>query len=234
MTDKVPINPTTFAEDGGLLDLSMEEVVTLFLDKEKRRHRDAKEDENQQETTVGSRIVPAGLIMSLDTASRRNDISRSMLTRYLSHQVAAWFESNARLRELSELFYTACEAADDLGYPDLYDGMRDVGYSFSHSSPKTVSFRTINWVKNSLYKMAQPLGLPVGMLFIVGLCHSVVTTNSGRSQGTIDNYLTEELTRFQTHVEERFIRVFAFHETVRRRAKNTDNMITRKHDNMET
>ena len=219
MPESVNLNPSSFAEDGGLLDLSMEEVVSLFLDKEKRRHKEAKEDENQQEVVIGTRVVPAGLVMSIDTACRRLDLSRSLLTRCLSHQIASWFESNARLKELTELFYIACEAADDLGYPDLYDGMRDVGYSFGHTSPKLVSFRTISWVKSNLGILAQPLGLPVRTLFIVGLCHSLVTTDSGRYQGTIEKYITEEVSRFQTHVEERFIRVFAFHETVRRRAK---------------
>jgi len=231
MTEGINIGPGFFAEDGGLLDLSMEEVVSLFQDKEKRRHRDAKDDENQQEAIVGSRVVPMGLIMSLDTACRRCVVSRSLLTRCLSHQIAAWFESDTRLKELSELYFTACEAADDLGYPDLYDGMREVGYSFGHASPRTVSFRTINWVKNSLYKTAQALGLPVGTVFIVGLCYSVGTTGSGRSQGTIENYLADEVSRFHTHVEERFIRVFAFHEMIRRRAKvgdiKRDNTITR-------
>jgi len=229
VTKGVSLTPTSFSNDSGLLDLSMEEVVALFLDKEKRRHRDAKDDENQQEAIVGSKIAPMGLVMSLDTACHRcSGISRAVLTRCLSHQVIAWFESNTRLKELSELFYLACEAADDLGYPDLYDGMQDAGYLFEHASPKPVSFRTINWVKSSLHKMAQPLGLAVGMLFIIGLCQSVVTTKSGRSQGTIEKYLSEEVDKFHTHVEERFIRVFAFHETVRRRAKKaSDNPITR-------
>ncbi len=68
MPESVNLNPSSFAEDGGLLDLSMEEVVSLFLDKEKRRHKEAKEDENQQEVVIGTRVVPAGLVMSIDTA----------------------------------------------------------------------------------------------------------------------------------------------------------------------
>ncbi|KKN72358.1 hypothetical protein LCGC14_0411850 [marine sediment metagenome] len=220
MPDSVNLNPSSFAEDGGLLDLSMEEVVSLFLDKEKRRHKEAKEDENQQEVVIGSRVIPMGLMMTLDSMSRRCNVSRALLTRCLSHQIVAWFEGNAKLKELSELFYLACDAADDLGYPDLYEGMRDVGYSLCHVSPKPTAFRTIGWVRNGLHKVAQPLGLPVGILFAVGLCQSVLTTDSGRSQGTIEKYLSEEVSQFQTHIEDRFIRVYAFHDTVRRRAKS--------------
>ena len=56
------IGPASFAEDGGILDLSLTEVVSLFLDKEKHRHRDAREDENQQEDMVGCRAVPTAVV----------------------------------------------------------------------------------------------------------------------------------------------------------------------------
>jgi len=219
MGESIPIKPSSFAIDAGLLDLSMEEVVALFIDKEKRRHKDAKDDENQQEAYIGSRVVPTGLLMSLDTVCRHCDISRSLLTRCLSHQIMAWYDSIPRLKELSELFYIVCDAADDFGYPDLYDGMQDVGYTLGHISPKHISFRTINWVKNSLYVKSKPLGLSAGLLFVIGLCRSVITTASGRSQGTIEKYLSEEVSRLEIHIEERFFRVFSFHDTVRRRAK---------------
>ena len=45
----VSIRPGDTVDDSGLLDLSMEEVVSLFLDKERSRHKLAKEDENQAE-----------------------------------------------------------------------------------------------------------------------------------------------------------------------------------------
>lgn len=48
----VSLHPSAFSDDLGLLDASMEEVVALFLEKEKRRHREAKEDENQMEVMV--------------------------------------------------------------------------------------------------------------------------------------------------------------------------------------
>ena len=216
----VNINPGAFATESELLDLSMEDIVSLFKDKETRRHMDkeTREDENQQETIIGFRALPTGLLMSLDAACRRCNISRGLLTKCLSHQIMAWYESIPRLKELSELFYTAGDTADDLGYPDLYDGMRDTSYSFARTTTRLASFRTINWIRNGLYQLAQPLGLPVSILFAVGLCQSVVTTGSGRSQGTIEKYLSEEVHKLNQHIEERFIRLYAFHETIRQRA----------------
>ena len=43
----VSIRPSVFVSDYGLLDASMEDVVSLFIDKEKQRHKAAKDDENQ-------------------------------------------------------------------------------------------------------------------------------------------------------------------------------------------
>src|SRR4030066_599037 len=94
---RIPIAPSSFTEDGGLLDLSMAEIVSLFLDKEKRRRKDAKDDESQQEDLVGCRSVPTGLLMALDGNARRLGITRAMLTKCLSHQIVAWIDSLPRI-----------------------------------------------------------------------------------------------------------------------------------------
>ena len=227
MAKSVPINPSQFAEDGGLLDLSMEEVVALFLDREKRRHKEAKDDENQQEDMVGCRAVPTGLVMALDSGAQSLGLTRSMLTKCLSHQMAMWFDSLPRIKVLCELFDVARYAATEFGYPDLYDGMRP-NYEFSSSSPRTISFRTIRWVKNKLSTVSMPLGIPSGYLFAVGLCYSLSRIGDVRFKGTVIKYLSSEVARFSQHVEEQFIRVSGFHDIVRQRAKDDglDNTIT--------
>ena len=164
MAKGIPIAPSQFAEDGGLLDLSLTEIVSLFLDKEKRRHKDAKEDENQQEDMVGCRSVPTGLLMALDGNARRLGLTRAMLTKCLSHQIVVWLDSLARIGEITEIYNIACDAAEEYGYPDLYDGMVP-SYCFASASPKSVSFRTIRWVKNKLYTISQPVGVPAGYVF---------------------------------------------------------------------
>ena len=218
MTDNVNINPSNFAEDGGLLDMSMEEVVSLFLDKEKRRHRDAKDDENQQEDMVTCRVVPTGLMMALDGNARRLGVTRAMLTKCVSHQIVAWLDSIDRIKEIVRLFNTACDAAEEFGYPDLYDSMAP-NYQLANSSPRAVSLRTIRWVKNKLYVVSQPLGVPVGALFIIGLCYSL-TRAGNESKGTIDKYLATEVSKFVNAVDERSVWVCGFNDLVRRRAKS--------------
>jgi len=217
MVKGIPIAPSQFAEDGGLLDLSLAEIVSLFLDKEKRRHKDAKDDENQQEDIVTCRSVPTGLLMALDGNARRLGITRAMLTKCLSHQVVVWLDSLTRIGEITELYNIACDGAEEYGYPDLYESMAP-SYSFASSSSKPVSFRTIRWVKNKMFAVSSPIGIPASSVFITGLCYSL-TRAGGETKWTIRKYLSIEVEKFTTHVDERSVRVVGFNDLVRKRAR---------------
>lgn len=217
MADKVSLNPSDFAEDGGVLDLSLEEVVSLFIDKEKRRHKDAKDDENQKEDIFTFRGVPNGLMMALDGNARRLGVTRAMLTRCISHQVVAWYDSLPRIGEITGMFNIVCDAAEEYGYPDLYDNMT-LNYSFANSSLRNVSFRTITWVKNKLFAVSTPLGVPAGALFIVGLCCSL-TRAGDTTRGTIRKFLRAEVDKLLDHIDERSVWVVGFNDVVRKRAR---------------
>lgn len=227
MAKGIPIAPSQFAEDGGLLDLSLTEIVSLFLDKEKRRHKDAKDDENQQEDLVGYRSVPTGLLMALDGNARRLGITRAMLTKCLSHQIVVWVDSLSRVGTIVELYNVACDAAEEYGYPDLYAKMSP-SHTFVNSDARQSSFRTIRWVKNKLYALSQPIGIPAGAIFIVGLCYSLTRTGS-ESKGTVRKYLSSEIQHFNRCIDERAVWVCGFNDLVRRRASEDglDNVITR-------
>ena len=230
----VSIHLASFADDSGLLDASLPEVVLLLQDKEKHRHREARDDENQQEDIVGFRAVPMGLMMALDGNTRRLGITRALLTRCVSHQIMAWLDSQPRIKEIVELYNIACNAAEEYGYPDLYDDMMPT-YMFASSSPRAVSFRTIRWVRNKLQVISQPIGVPVGALFIVGLCYSLTRAGS-ETKGTISKYLSAEVANFTRRVDERSVKIVGFHDTVRRRAREDGLVvpITGKHDNTIT
>ena len=211
------LNPESFPEGNDLLELPLESIVGLFLDKEKRRHKDAKEDENEQVDLVGYRSVPTGLLMALDGNARRLGVTRALLTRCVSHQIVSWVDSLDRIKDITDLYHIACDAAEEYGYPDLYESMAP-NYSFASSSPKSVSFRTIRWIKNKLYESSNPIGVPAGALFIVGLCYALTGTGSS-SKGTVDKYLSAEVDKLLRHIEERSVWVCGFNDLVRRRAK---------------
>ncbi len=209
------INPSSFAEDGGLLDLTMEEVVSLFHDREKRRHKDAKEDENQSEVVVSAKATPMGLMAVLNLASEDLGISRSMLTKCLSHQIACWYDSISVLGQLRESFYDAYGKAISAGHPELCDGLRNSAYQYDHTlTDQSTTLRTIMWVFNKLSGLATPLGLSPTLLFHVGLCWSVSRSSNELYRGTIDKFLRAEPDKLVKYVGVRFIRVKSFVEEV--------------------
>jgi hypothetical protein len=180
----VTINPSKFVEDGGVLDLSLSEIVSLYSDLEKNRFKSSKDDENQQEDKITCRVVPMGLMMAIDGNARRLGTTRAMLTRCMSHQIAVWLDSLERIQEIVSLYNIACDAAEEYGYPDLYDAMTP-NYGFASASPRSVSFRTIRWVKNKMFTISQPLGVTVGSLYVTGLCYSL-TRAGNETKGTIN------------------------------------------------
>jgi len=207
----VKISPSSHVDDSGLLDMSMEEIVAHFLEREKRRYQEAKDDENQQEVIISAKVTPMGLIAVLDSAAHDFHISRSLLTRCLSHQVASWYNSIPDLDSLTGIFYEAHKLAVDNGYPDLCSGLRNNSYQYtSILADMPTSFRSIAWVRNKLGSIATPLGLSATLLFHVGLCHSIASSDSGSYRGTIDKFLRREVDKLLAYTGERFLYVNGF------------------------
>lgn len=190
----VSISPNSHIDDGGLLDLSMDEVVERFLEKEKRRYKEAKDDETQQEVAISVRRVPVGLTAVLEAASYRMGVSRSVLTRCLSHQIAAWYDSLASLHETITQFYDAYQKALDYGFPDLCKRLKLTPYEPASSSEEFTSFSSVSWVRGKLYGLSLPLGVPTYQLFVIGLCRSLsrgglYTKTASALCGDVDRFL---------------------------------------------
>jgi len=211
----IPIAPSQFAEDGGLLDTSMEDVVSMFSDREKRRYKDARESELEQEVVISAKVTPMGLVATLDAASYQLGLSRAMLTRCLSHHISAWFDSLSSLNQLSELYYQAHSKAVSMGHPELCINLRDGGYSYANSLTRNpTTFRSIAWLQNKLSKLVAPLGLPISVLFHAGLCWSLSTSQCDVYCLTIEGFLKPEVERFSEYVGARFIQVRSFSDLV--------------------
>jgi len=217
----VNLNPSQFAEDGGLLDASMEEVVATFLDKEKRRHKDAKENENEQEVVVSAKVTPMGLLAVLDLASHNLGVSRSMLTKCLSHQVACWYDNLPNLGVLKDEFYGAYSKAVETGNPDLCDSLRNRTYHYTSSLlDRATTFRTISWVLSKLSNLSLPLGLSPTLLFHIGLCWSVSRSSEESYRKTIDDFLRVEPSKLVKYIGGRSVRVKGFVDEVNYRLKS--------------
>ncbi len=221
----VNINPSQFADDGGLLDMTMEELVGMFLDQEKRRHKISKEDDNELEVVITAKTLPMGLVAILNIASHKLGVSRSVLTRCLSHQIAVWYDSIHGLSELSEKFYDAYQKALDHGHPDLCSRVKKMQYTFGSADESMTSFRSILWVLNKLNGLSLPLGLPAGTLFTVGLCRSV-SISSENYADTRSRFIKSEVDKFELSLGERLIEIRGFHDMVDYRLAHFENLKT--------
>lgn len=202
----VNLNPSHHSDDIDPLNASMEDVVAFFIDREKRRKRDFPDDDSQKETTIGIKPVPGGLVALLDYVAYDSGVSRALITRCLSHRIAAWYESLDSIRDILPIYRDVQLHALDGGLPDILDRIRAVTYRSSVSCYGASSFRTIAWVQARLSDLVGPLGVPIQYLFSIGLFESLVSTDSGRYKGTLDVF-RRELENFTTYLGQRLIDV---------------------------
>jgi len=216
MAKGTSIAPSSFSEDAGLLDMSMEDVVGLFLDREKKRYRETKDDENQQEVIISAKVIPMGLLAILESTAHKLAVSRSLLTKCLSHQVASWFDNLPHLKELADTYYSAYDSAIRVGRPDLCSRFRnDTGYSLLRPSTDTpTTFRSIRWVQSKLSMVSTPLGISTSTLFSIGLCWSATQSTNEDYKTIIDNMIRQETRNLERYCGARFIRIRAFREEV--------------------
>jgi hypothetical protein len=216
----VNLNPANFVDDGGLLDLSLTELVLTLQEKEKSRFKLAKDDENEAEDHISIRGVPQGMMMVLDGSARRLGITRALLTRCASHQIVSWLDSQERIKEIAGMYSVISDAAEEYGYADMYSSMSSPDYLIATTSTGRVHVRTIHWVKNKLIEIANPLGMSTSALFTVGLCYSL-TRGDDITRTLAERYLMTEVERFLQHIEERAIELVGFNDIVRRRARKS-------------
>jgi len=215
MAKSVSINPSQHVDDGGLLDLSLEEVVARFLGEEKQRYRKSRDDESEQEVAISAKVTPMGLVAVLNLASYNLHISRSMLTKCLSRQVSSWYDSIPDLVQLSSRFYEVYAVAVSGGRPDLCNGLRNKAYYYVNAlTGNPTNFRSIAWVRNKLNEIAQPLGLSATLLFHIGLCRSLLTASNKLYCGTTDEFLRYEVDRFMDYLGARSIYMNGFMDQV--------------------
>ena len=211
----VSLKPST-AEDSDILELSTEEVVAKFLTQEKRRAKDAKDNDNEQEVVISFRSLPDGLATVVTLLAIDLGISRGLLTRCLSHRIVRWFDTILEAKQLSAHFYEIYRQAADAGFMDLCaEAEAPSAYQFNNTKDRGNTFRSIMWVKGKLEVMSLPLGVPTNVLFSVGLCESLLTGSVG--QGIIRNRLLPEVELFRGYLKLRLDKVNFWYSQVNKR-----------------
>lgn len=201
----IPFNVGSFSDDSGVLDMSMEDVILSMMDKEKNRAKIARDNEMEQEVLISFREAPLGLLPSLKSVCINLNVSSSMLTRCLSHQIVAWYENMTDTRLVNVAYNITLDTMVKSGYTWLHKGLyREHNYTHTHQEDIKSSIRSISWVRSKLSSMADPLGVPASRLFLVGLCQSLSNPINTTDLGASALRLREEVDNFRRFVSFRY------------------------------
>lgn len=200
----VSINPSHHTDDIDVLNSSTERVIEFFLEREKRRKRDFPDDETQGEAIVSVKPVYSGLMPVLDYFAYSFKVSRSIITRCLSHYISAWLDSVEPLRGMVDSYQDAQLKALEHGTVDLSERIRSSTYRPIIPCSGSTTFRTIGWLQSKVYDVSVPSGVPVQYLFCVGLMYALSATENARCRGIV-SYFQKEMYHFVVHAGHRAI-----------------------------
>jgi len=211
---EVSLRPSSFTDE--LPDLSkvpLEEVVARFKDVEKRRNIRT-EPESEAEVFWAVRRAPVELMSSLRIVSTRLGVSRSVLTKCMSRQVADWYANSLNLPELQS------------AYDDIYSKIKLKGYTtlriqaenpakFSYANQPEdvrVSVASIRWAVSRLDSVKDILGTGITSLLLSGFCWSLTTLeNRDWDAHNIDSVFRAEAGNISVLIKDRHVDVRALY-----------------------
>ena len=173
----VSIAPSSFSDDlPDLSVLSLEEVVARFKDVEKRRNARS-EPEKEAEVFWAVRRAPVELMSSLRIVSAHFGISRAVLTKCMSRQVADWYANSLGLDELESAYNDIYSRIKLKGYTTLrIQAENPAKFSFANQPEDVyVSISTIRWVLAKLGDVRGIVGVSSTDLLLAGFCWSLTT-----------------------------------------------------------
>lgn len=204
----VPIGVSSFSDElPDLSTFSLEEVVARFKDVEKRRTAHVEPD-SEQEVYWMIRRAPVELMSSLRIVSARLGISRSVLTKCMSRQVADWYANSLGLDKLSGEYNEIYNKIKLKGYTTLRIQAENPAKFSYHYQPEEAhaSITTIRWMLAKLSDIREVVGVYAVDLFLVGLAWSLTTLeNSDWDASNIDSIFRPEADSIRVLVQDRLI-----------------------------
>lgn len=192
-----------------LLSASSDEIISYFSSSERKR------DEHdlvkaQREFSIGVRDFPSGLSMVLSQVHRVVKEPVAVITKCLSHPVAAWLDSLPDIACIVDAYAKVANRFSDGGYDDLHREMDSARYAFKFPVPvETITgattLKSITWVQGRLFDVSCPVGITPARLFCVGLCRCLCLTNKGWAEGTLETLLEPEVNNFLWYLRERLV-----------------------------
>lgn len=200
------IHPSDFAHElPDLSQYSLEDVVARFKDTEKRRDVSS-EPRTEAEVLWPVRAAPRELLSSLNLAAQNLGVSRSVLTRCMSHQLVDWYANALGLQKLTGEYDNIYRSIKQQAYSTLrVQAENPPKFVFYESCEKEhTSISTIRWVSGVLSSTKAVLGMSAHDLLMIGLIWSLTTlANKDWDKQTVDKFFRPEVYNFETFLVDR-------------------------------
>jgi hypothetical protein len=208
----VSIHPGSFTSElPDLSTLALEEVVARFKDVEKKRNPQTEPD-SEAEVFWAIRRAPVELVSSLRVVAAHLGVSRAVLTKCISRQVADWYTNSLGLTELETAYNDIYSKIKLKGYTTLrIQAENPAKFSFAQQPEDVyVSVSTIRWVLTKLGDVKEIVGVSGTDLLLAGFCWSLTTLeNREWDKHNIDNMFELEAGNVSLIIKDRLVDVRA-------------------------
>lgn len=204
--------PASFSDDLPDLSLmSLEEVVSMFKDTERKRNQRTEPD-NEAEVRWLARATPIELVSSLRLVAGDLGVSVSVLTRCMSRQLADWYANRLDVANLSDSYTRIYRQIKRRSYTTLrIQAENPASFSYAHQPEQgRVSFSTIRWIVGVLSELHTVLGIKSIDLFMIGMVWSLTTlANKDIDASNIDRYFLPEVHSMEIMLKDRAVDIEA-------------------------
>lgn len=189
--------------------VSLERVVEIYKTSEQNRSRRTEPD-NEAEISRRVRMAPIELMSSLTVVATRLGISRSLLTKCLSHHVIDWYAYGLDIATLASEYAAIYSDIKLASYTTLrIQAENPARFSFAHQPEETTtSVATIAWVFAKMSEISELLGVDATNLLLIGFCWSLTTLeNTDWDANNIRRHFRPEVRNMEVLIQDRRIDV---------------------------
>lgn len=201
-------------DDDNLAELSLESVVARFQEKESKRPAkyDSEASEAEAARVVFVQHSPVELLSSLRAVATSLGVSRSLLTKCLSHQLIDWYNTSLGMSRLEVEYQDIYSRIQKRCYTTLrIQAENPAAFAFSSLEPlrRPTSLTTIGWAWSRLSEIRDVTGVNATDLLLVGLVFCLTTSEGKQDDHTIRTCFLPERHSMEMLVRDRIIDVEA-------------------------
>lgn len=183
----VPIQLSSFSDDSGLLDMSLEQAFLVYY----RRRQEQRKDDRENPVRVHCRQVIKGVVPVLKLLSYNHDVSVAEFTLCISFKILAELQTIGVVGAVGKSYNSLLsDGVKGALFDDL--GALDSDYNISRRDGKLQKlFPVYPEVYSALEKVADGCGTTLPKLYQVGLAVAFTKSEQAREDGYLCKAVSE-------------------------------------------